>query len=447
MCYIILIMELSKEQEIVLEKFMEGQNIFLTGPGGTGKTELIKIMKTRAEYHYKKIQVCALTGCAAVLLNCKAKTVHSWAGIGLGNGSIEDNVKKVIDNKYKCKNWVKTDILVIDEVSMMSMKLFEMLDLIGKGVRQNDKPFGGIQIIFSGDFYQLPPVGDEKFCFESPIWNETFPNHIQLTKIFRQRDPIFTSILNEIREGKLSKDNRNILKEQVNKTYNIIKPTKILPTRDKVDYINKTELNALESKEYFHKVKRILDLPMIAKEKQIRSNYGDEQIDYELNYLQNNLICDSIVKLKVGAQVMCVINIELDDGISLCNGSQGIITSYENDIPVVTFTNGIKMPFEYHVWQSETIPGIGVSQIPLILAWAITIHKSQGSTMDIAEIDVGSSIFECGQTYVALSRVKTLDGLYLTSFDHKKIKVNDKVSDFYNNLILESVNKIELNNN
>jgi ATP-dependent DNA helicase PIF1 len=433
-------MELSNEQKLVLEKFLEGQNVFLTGPGGTGKTELIKLMKENAILASKKIQICALTGCAAVLLNCKAKTVHSWSGIGLGNGTIESNVNKIINNIYKSRKWIKTDILIIDEVSMLSMKLFEMLDAIGKAVKKNSRPFGGIQLVFSGDFYQLPPVGNNedinttRFCFESLLWNETFPNHIELTKIFRQKDPIFTSILNEIREGKLSKTNRKILKQHINKSFenNIIKPTKIFPTRSKVEYINRTALENLETKENIFNTKKILDLPITIKQKEIRSNFSPEQIDTELHYLENNLLCDATVKLKIGAQVMLIINMELEDGNLLCNGSQGIITGFsENNYPIVKFQCGIERTMERHIWQSETIPGIGVAQVPLILAWALTIHKAQGTTLEIAEIDVGSGVFECGQTYVALSRIKSLEGLYLKSFDASKIRIHKKVREFY----------------
>jgi len=241
-------MELSIEQQLAIDKFREGHNIFLTGPGGTGKTEIIKNIKQIAEDNNKHIQVCALTGCAAVLLQCKAKTVHSWAGIGLANGSIESIVDSIMNNKYKLKKWLWIDILIIDEVSMMSKKIFELLDTIGKTVKKNSKPFGGIQLVFSGDFYQLPPVGKtQEFCFESSLWGETFKYHIQLTKIFRQTDIVFINILNEIREGALSKENKKILKQQLNKKIDneIIKPTKILPTRSKVEYINTHEFGSI----------------------------------------------------------------------------------------------------------------------------------------------------------------------------------------------------------
>jgi ATP-dependent DNA helicase PIF1 len=197
-------------------------------------------------------------------------------------------------------------------------------------------------------------------------------------------------------------------------------------------------MTALQSEEREFKIKYLKDCEMTKAEKSERLNYSDKDIQIELDFLAGNLICEKEMRLKIGAQVMCIINIQSDRGLDVCNGSQGIITGFceITGCPRVKYNNGIDMVMTRHAWASEKIPGIGISQVPLILAWALTIHKSQGATMDAAEIDVGSGIFECGQTYVALSRVKSLNGLYLTSFDISKIRINKKVKDFYEALNL-----------
>lgn len=443
-------MNYSEEQIKAFIAYTQGRNMFITGPGGTGKTALIKYIQKDAVRKGYNIQVCALTGCAAVLLECKAKTLHSWAGIGLGKGSFEQLLTRISKNQFAKRTWKGTDILIVDEVSMMSQKLFELLDCIGKAIRKDSRPFGGIQLIFSGDFYQLPPVGDKdepetcRFCFESMLWSQTFSedNHIQLTKIFRQSDPIYQKILNQIREGKLKRSSNELLLHHVGQEISDnlgIRPTKLFPTRNKVDQVNTQEMNALNTEEKEYKLKYHSDLEMTATELLKRRQFTREQIETELAYLKGNLRCDEVVKLKIGSQVMCIVNIELDNGGMICNGSQGIVSRItEQGLPVVKFSNSNGSRFEYimgyHIWPSENIPGIGVSQLPLILAWALTIHKAQGATLDIAEVDAGSGIFECGQTYVALSRVKSLEGLYLTSFDASRIKVNRRVQEFYDSV-------------
>ena len=450
-------MELSKEQQIAFDKYVQGHNIFITGPGGSGKSALIRLINDHAYKKFKGIYVTAMTGCAAVLLNCKAKTLHSWAGIGLGNGTIEQLVTKIKKNKFAKALWKSTDILVVDEVSMLSLKLFNVLNAIGKAVRNNPNPFGGIQLVFSGDFFQLPPVGDkdeidtQRFCFESEDWNTVFrPDcQIQLIKIFRQTDEIYSTILNQIREGQIRRKSNDLILQYVGRPLDpnlVAEPTKLFPTRVKVENINNTKMSALQSDEKEFKIKYLKDLEMTRAERVTRCDYTDKDIQMELEFLANNLICEKEMKLKVGAQVMSIINIQSDRGLDVCNGSQGIITGFcaISGCPQVKFNNGIEMIMTRNIWQSDKSPGIGVSQVPLILAWALTIHKSQGATLDAAEIDVGSGIFECGQTYVALSRVKSLDGLYLTSFDASKIRINRKVKEFYDNLTLNQSENAEV---
>lgn len=440
-------MELSIEQQLAFDKYVQGYNIFITGPGGSGKSALIKMIHKHAFSQFKNIQVTALTGCAAVLLNCKAKTLHSWAGIGLGNGTIDQLITKIKKNKFAKALWKGTDILVVDEVSMLSLKLFNVLNEIGKTVRGNLKPFGGIQLIFSGDFFQLPPVGDkeepdtQRFCFESDAWNSVFDRscQIQLVKIFRQTDEIYSTILNQIREGKIKRKSNDLLLQYVGRPFDsklVAEPTKLYPTRNKVENINNTKMAALNTEEKEYKIKYLKDLEMTKSARMKRMDFTDKDIQIELDFLASNLICDKEMKLKIGSQIMCIVNIQSDTGIEVCNGSQGIVTAFceFTGCPRVKFNNGIERIMTRNVWESDKIPGIGVSQVPIILAWALTIHKSQGATMDAAEIDVGSGIFECGQTYVALSRVKSLDGLYLTSFDATRIRINKKVKDFYEEL-------------
>ena len=434
-------MKLSLEQENALVAFRQNKNILLTGPGGSGKTALIKEMVEIGLEQNKQVQVCALTGCAAVLLKCDgAKTVHSWAGVGLATGPSKNVIERTSTNKNKRGNWSKVDILIIDEISMMSKKLFDILDSIGRIVKKKlNVPFGGIQVVFSGDFYQLPPVGDPdeeettQFCFESDRWSESIDEIIQLTTIFRQTDAEYSKILSQIRVGKLYKSSYEKLLSRVNQPYpeNGIKPTILLPRRKDVDNINTNELLKLESQNVEFIMKSIQDESVKSDKDKHKVKFTDEYREFETKYLMENVMADKKLSLKVGAQVMCVANIDMEGPTPIVNGSQGVIIELKNGLPLVQFINGHKRIIGWHTWNSEKIPGLGIMQIPLILAWAITIHKAQGVTLELAQIDAGSNIFECGQTYVALSRIKTLDGLYLTAFDPNKIKVNKKVQEYY----------------
>jgi len=448
-------MELSPEQEQAIRVFNEGSNMFLTGQGGTGKTALIKKMVESCKARGKKVQVCALTGCAAVILNCQARTVHSWSGIGIANGSDDFIVRKVYSNKYKSSQWKKIDVLIIDEVSMMSQKIFEILDSIGRKVRSGSShlPFGGLQVIFSGDFYQLPPVMREEdkesdptasaFCFESPRWRDTFKEIVELKKIFRQTDLAYTKILNQIRIGKLYKSSLDTLAPHIGKPLPTnFTPTILLPRRRDAEMINASELAKLTGEERIYKLSSADDMLLEKKQtaKQIKEPAKEKEItpeqkEMELQYLTNSIMADKEIILKIGTQVMCIVNLDMESSTEpIVNGSQGRVIDFVGGLPLVQFNNGARRTVGLHVWTSEHHPTIGIKQLPLIYAWAITIHKAQGVSLDMAQIDAGSNIFECGQTYVALSRVKSLDGLYLTAFDPQKIKVNRKVQEFYTSL-------------
>lgn len=449
-------MEFTDEQNYAFAKFENNENIFITGPGGCGKSMFIRKIVETSKYKNNEIHVCAMTGCAAVLLECGAKTIHSWGSFGLAKGNNNVIAGTIADNKYKRKNWRKVDVLIVDEISMMSYKMFELMELTARKARKNNKLFGGIQIVFSGDFFQLPPVGDnddptsKQFCFESQLFNEVFikENQIQFTKIFRQKDPVYSKILNKLRVGIITKSSLAKLNECVNKVLPIgtdnVRPTIILPLKSPVERINNESLRLLSGKEqHFHlKHERVLDDDLTVKQKAKLINVTKQNIDMEFIHLEKSINCQKQITLKVGAQVMCIVNIDMDNkDTPICNGSQGIITHFhrESGCPVVKFNNGNLRTISYHSWVSENIPCVSIQQIPLILAWAVTIHKVQGATIDLAEIDIGSGIFECGQSYVALSRVTNIEGLYLKSFDPSKIKINSKVQKFYNALSLDNI--------
>ena len=301
-----------------------------------------------------------------------------------------------------------------------------------------------MQIIFAGDFYQLPPVGDEddpdtlRFCFESSLWNELFPikNQIILKTIFRQTDEKYAKILNRLRVGEITKNGIKELEKCIGKKIeNELNPTILLPRRRDVDIINTKEYNKLDKEtERIFKMKPVDTAELMLSKENIEniSMFTDEEKNQEIDYLSNNLMAEKNLPLRIGTVVMCIANLNVESGI--INGSQGIVIDFKSDNPVVKFNDGNIITIGAHVWQSEKIPAIAVQQLPLIYAWAITIHKAQGVTLDKAYIDIGDQIFECGQSYVALSRIKTLQGLYLKNFDFTKIKVNKNVKEYYNTL-------------
>lgn len=435
---------LTPDQEKALISFKCGNNIFLTGPGGSGKSYLIKTIVDECNKSERKVQVCAMTGCAAILLNCGAKTLHSWGGFGLGNGDVNTVVKRVTGNKYKKKPWKEVDVLIIDEVSMLSKKLLTCIDYIARISRNNrDTPFGGLQIILSGDFYQLPPVGqdDEQdttaFCFESESW-AGIDEICQLSTIKRQDDQTFAKILNQVRVGRITKNTINALTSRIGSTADgDLKPTVMFPRRFHADQVNNKEYRTLpDTEEFTYEIAVVDDVKELSvNDRKNRAQASPEALEHEVKYLSSGTMAERSISLKVGTQVMCVANIDMDSQHQIVNGSQGIVTGFQGGLPVVQFRTGAVKLMGKHLWQSETLPGLSIQQIPLIYSWAITIHKAQGVTLEVAEIDAGSHIFECGQTYVALSRVKSIDGLRLTSFDYRKIRVNKKVKDFYNSIV------------
>ncbi|KDN66508.1 putative DNA repair and recombination protein pif1 [Colletotrichum sublineola] len=462
---------LTKEQKHVQSLVVDkGQSVFFTGPAGTGKSVLMRSiiaeLKKKWARDPERLAVTASTGLAAC--NIGGQTLHSFAGIGLGKEDVPTLVKKIRRNPKAKNRWLRTKTLIIDEVSMVDGDLFDKLSQIGRTIRNNGKAWGGIQLVITGDFFQLPPVPDgdksreSKFAFEAATWNTAIEHTIGLTQVFRQRDPVFANMLNEMRLGRISEETVgafNKLKRPI-VSNDGLEVTELFPTRQEVDNANQSRLRGLKGKTYRFDA----------------ADTGDPQIR---DKLLQNMMAPKSIELKVGAQVMLIKN--MDD--TLVNGSLGKVTrfmseasfeswhttDYGSDVdadsegnvkrkikafsreveeatkgttefPVVEFAAAdgstrtiLCVPEE---WKSETPTGevqASRSQLPLILAWALSIHKAQGQTLERVKVDLGR-VFEKGQAYVALSRATSQQGLQVLRFQKDKVMAHPRVVGFYKKL-------------
>jgi ATP-dependent DNA helicase PIF1 len=437
--------QLTGEQRSVLDFMLRGDNVFLTGGGGVGKSYLLSVIYT--EYpgmrrrrdggaRLPRIQMCALTGCAALLLGHKAKTIHSWAGIGLGKGTVAELHMKIKKNRKAMQKWLLTDLLIIDEISMMTAELLDKLNELGKKLRGNKRPFGGIQLLLVGDFYQLPPVNrsDEptRFAFESEAWKEGIQTIVELTQIQRQKDEVFQKILTEARRGALTSESCATLRSREGLDWkgNKIKPTLLFPRRAEVELINETNIKALKGARHTYKARLVYDGKMPAGF--IETDEGFQQA---LQKFDADAAYSTQLELVQDAQVMLIANVDPDAG--LVNGSRGYIVGFcgASDLPMVEFVNGVRRPIGTHGWPIEEYEFCARTQIPLRLAWACTTHKAQGCSLDSALVDIGSGNFEFGQAYVALSRARSLEALYVHDFDPIAFKAHPKVKAFYHSMV------------
>ncbi len=416
---------LSKKQQAVIESFEAGKNIFITGGAGSGKSFLLQYLK--GNYGSKGLHVTASTGIAAV--NIGGSTIHSWSGIGLANMPLEQILSNLFSARFnKVRRQIRqAKALAIDEVSMISAEVFEILDQVFRAVRENNQPMGGLQILLFGDFLQLPPVNQNNqnfnFCFDSKTWDELSFEVFNLEEIFRQTDQKFVKILNNLRFGNIDEETRKALEErlQANDDNFAIKPTILTTHNFKVEKINEQELKKIPHEEIVHEAQY----------------FGDSN---KIEILKKNCLAPQLLRLKVGAQVMMLKNTYQKEGI--INGSLGIIKSFSSrkSYPVVEFSNGKTITIGPEEWLIEKFDGerklviteAGVTQIPLILAWAMTIHKSQGLTLDKISCDL-SDVFSPGQAYVALSRARNLEGVFIESINFDKIKPDNKAVSFYKN--------------
>lgn len=433
-------MALNEEQQSALDLARKGVSFFLTGPGGTGKSYVLERIRQDLEILGKKVAVTAMTGCAALLLGNKAKTLHSWAAVGIAKEPATALVAKIRASQKSMRRWLATDTLIVDEVSMLTPEFLEKLAHIATQVRRDSRPMGGLQIIFVGDFYQLPPVNKDNtpgtttsFVFESPIWKQVVPTTVHLKQIVRQRDPAFHTILEEARHGKLSKQSLKTLQTRQNLPWQSleIRPTLLFSRKAEVDHVNQTNLKSLTGTRYIFKAETVVQ-PIAATQGLDKNSppvqHAIERLDKDAGYMSELILAE-------GAQVMLLKNLDFDAG--LVNGSRGVVTGFTTSavpLPIVKFRTGLPIPIGPATWESDDLEGVQRQQIPLRLAYAITIHKAQGATLDCALIDIGHSTFECGQAYVALSRVRDLESLYIWDLEPSAFKTHEKVHTFYTSI-------------
>ena len=393
---------------------------------------------------FKKLVVTSTTGIAAV--NVKGQTIHSWAGVGICRYPVETVVKNIL-NKPTIRNQIlKCEILAIDEISMLNIRVFEYIDKVLRLVREEDAPFGGIQLILFGDFFQLPPVEKETeelhYCFESPVWSELNLKNILLKENHRQNEENFIKALSDMRTNSLTAEDIELLGSRNSdfkgKDSDILYPNilRIFSTNEEADNYNQKMFNALQTP-----VVEFTAHDEVLRGKDYVSENLTERENMILEIFNKNCRAEKNIRLKQGARVMLLINSDFKTG--LINGSCGTILEFNDGSITVEFENGVIKEIEsekFEYYYNDKVMAIR-HQYPLRLAWAITIHKSQGMTLDKLFVDC-KRIFERGQAYVAMSRVRTLSGLYLENFSKERVLADDKVVDFYKNLICENTDEI-----
>ncbi|KAH7446036.1 hypothetical protein KP509_01G034200, partial [Ceratopteris richardii] len=414
-------LKFSKQQMDVLIAAAQGKSVFITGSAGTGKSYILGFIVDFLKECCgpDSVFITASTRLAACALG--GTTLHSFAGIGLGTDDAEKLASKVLGKKEHVDRWRRAQVLIIDEISMIDGELFHKLDYVARVVRRMNGEelhplcFGGLQLIVTGDFFQLPPVKPPNqrkfFAFDADCWDKCFDLQVELNYVFRQSDEQLISMLNEIRKGCQSAETIKSL----NSCFRVladdglgISPTRLYPLKVDVREENMKELKALENP-----VVKFTAQDRVAGP-QYKGALDSMRLEKELD------VC-------VGAQVMLIKNFDTEAG--LVNGAKGVVL-------VVRFAcNGTEKVIRPEK-QSVESGGIEVAkrvQVPLILAWSLSVHKCQGMTLDKVETDL-SKAFDYGMVYVALSRVKSLEGLQLLGFDPSRIKVHPNVVSFYKRL-------------
>ncbi len=418
---------MTQEQALAIMK--TGVNVYLTGSAGSGKTYLLNKYIRYLRERGIACSVTASTGIAATHMN--GMTIHGWAGIGIKETMTPYELEALEEKSYLYKRFNSARVLIIDEISMLHAHRLDMVDMVCRKFKRKDIPFGGLQVILSGDLFQLPPInksGDTEvkdMIIYSHVWKEMNPAICYLSEQHRQEDEIFTDILNAIRNDNLEDVHYDVISSRMNAVFHEnIKPTKLYTHNRNVDDENTTELGLIHSDEKFYRM----------------TSTGRDVL---VEILKKSCLASETLSLKIGAEVMFIKN-NFENGY--VNGTRGIISNFDSSgLPIVKLHNGKIIHVGIESWSIEENGKIKASltQIPLRLAWAITIHKSQGMSLDNAEIDL-SNTFSYGMGYVALSRVRTLAGIRLIGFNPSALKVDPKVLEFDKGLKKESDVNIKL---
>lgn len=423
---------LNTKQRQVLEKILNGENAFVTGFAGSGKSYLIEYIYKTLKDQGKSVALTAMTGCAALLIN--GKTLHSALGIGLAKGEPMDLLKRIRRMEGMLPYLSKLDCLIIDEVSMLSDILFDKIAELFKliqptsmflNAKDRDRPFGKLQVVLVGDMSQLKPVEGD-YCFHAKNWERCKINVSVLTENMRvSSDTRFDELLQKLRWGVISDLELIETMKENDFSHLPIKPTKLFSKNKDVDATNQHELGLLLSQGKISMTYKVM--------------YSDNpfKLRASTKYALDNKI-NEYLTLCIGAQVMVTRNLNFDAGI--VNGTRGVVVALsKTSVTIQLVNNDIFTVSYFHVKperaDDEATKHLDFKYIPLQLSWAMSIHKSQGATIDCLEIDLGESIFTSGQAYVAISRARNSDSVKITQFNKKSIKVSPSVIDFYDKYI------------